>query len=63
VDTSPPQQTGVPTPIYECPFLARNISSKGNDDLTELAAVLQIAVHFHYIVKLECTIDDRLERA
>jgi hypothetical protein len=40
-----------------------NISSKGNDDLTELAAVLQIAVHIHHIVELECTIDDRLERA
>ena len=40
-----------------------DISSKGNDDLTELAAVLQIAVHFHHIVELECTIDDRLERA
>src|SRR5258708_2046483 len=43
--------------------LGVNISSKGNDDLTELAAVLQIAVHFHHIVELECTIDDRLERA
>jgi hypothetical protein len=40
-----------------------NINSKGNDDLTELAAVLQIAVHIHHIVELECTIDDRLERA
>jgi hypothetical protein len=40
-----------------------DISSNGNDDLTELAAVLQIAVHFHHIVELECTIDDRLERA
>jgi hypothetical protein len=28
-----------------------------------LAAVLQIAVHFHHIVELEYTIDDRLERA
>src|SRR5260370_41325990 len=40
-----------------------NISSKSNDDLAELAAVLQIAVHFHHLVELECTIDDRLERA
>src|SRR6266851_4355499 len=39
------------------------ISSKGNDDLTELAAVLQIAVHFHHIVELEYTVDDRLESA
>src|SRR5258708_30011855 len=39
------------------------INSKGNDDLTELAAVLQIAVHFHHIVELEYAIDDRLERA
>jgi hypothetical protein len=42
---------------------AGNISSKGDDDLPELAALLQIAVHFHYILELECTIDDRLERA
>src|SRR5713226_2470749 len=40
-----------------------NISSQGDDDLPELAAVLQIAVHFHHIVELERTIDDRLERA
>ena len=40
-----------------------DISSKGNDDLTELTTVLQIAVHFHHIVELECTIDQRLERA
>ena len=40
-----------------------NIRSKGNDNLAELAAVLKIAVHFHHIVELECTIDDRLERA
>jgi hypothetical protein len=39
------------------------ISSKGNDDLAELAAVLQISVHFHYLVELENPIDDRLERA
>src|SRR5260370_811070 len=37
--------------------------SKGNDDLAELAAVLQIAVRFHHIVELERTIDDWLERA
>src|SRR5258708_16055169 len=43
--------------------LGFNISSEGNDDLTELAAVLQIAVHFHHIVELECAIDHRLERA
>src|SRR6266481_278752 len=43
--------------------LGCKISSKGNDDLTELAAVLQIAVHFHHIVELEYTIDDRLQRA
>jgi len=40
-----------------------NTSSKANDDLAELAAVLQIAVHFHHIVELEYTIDDRLESA
>src|SRR6202790_2324280 len=40
-----------------------NISSKGNDDFAELAAVLQIAVHFHHLVELENTIDDRLESA
>src|SRR5882757_8698655 len=40
-----------------------DIDSKGNDDLTKLAAVLQIAVCFHHVVELECTIDDRLERA
>jgi len=28
-----------------------------------LAAVLQIAVHFHHIVELEYAIDDRLENA
>jgi hypothetical protein len=38
-------------------------SSKGNDDLAELAAVLEIPVHVHHIVEPECTIDDRLERA
>src|SRR5260370_39150375 len=43
--------------------LGCKISSKGNDDLTELAAVLQIAAHFHHIVELEYTIDDRLQRA
>jgi hypothetical protein len=40
-----------------------NIGSKGDDDLPELAAVFQIAVHVHHVVELECTIDDRLERA
>src|ERR1700720_3873799 len=40
-----------------------SLLSKGDDDLTELAALLQIAVHFHHIVELERTIDDRLERA
>ena len=40
-----------------------SISSKGNDDLAELAAVLEIPVHFHHLVELECAIDDRLERA
>src|SRR5258705_11856997 len=40
-----------------------NSSSQGDDDLPELAAVLQIAVHFRHIVELERTIDDRLERA
>jgi hypothetical protein len=39
------------------------MSSEGNDDLAELAAVLQIAMHFHHIVELEYAIDDRLERA
>jgi hypothetical protein len=61
----------------ECPLLAQsgrshgrstdaafrqNMSSEGNDGLAELAAVLQIAVHFHHIVELECSIDHRLER-
>jgi hypothetical protein len=32
-------------------------------DFTELTTVLQIAVHFHHIVELEYTIDDRFERA
>src|ERR1700738_4102837 len=45
------------------PRMGFNISSEGNDDLAELAAVLQIAVHFHHIVELECTIDHGLERA
>src|SRR5882762_411046 len=40
-----------------------NNSSESNDHLAELAAVLQIAVHFHHIVELEYTIDDRLESA
>src|SRR5260370_25371385 len=38
-------------------------SSDGDDDLPELAAVLQIAMRFHHVFELECTIDDRLERA
>src|ERR1700676_4699423 len=45
------------------PRMGFDISSKGNDDLAELAAVLEIAVHFHHFVELECAIDDRLERA
>src|SRR5258708_39799611 len=45
------------------PFRGFNISSKGDDDLPELAAVLQIAVHLHHIVELERTIDHRLESA
>ena len=36
-----------------------SVSSKGNDDLPELAAVLQIAVHVRHVVELERTIDDR----
>jgi hypothetical protein len=43
--------------------LGFNISSKSNDDFSELAAVLQVAVDFHHIVELEYAIDDRLERA
>src|SRR5580704_15955090 len=38
-------------------------SSDGDDDLPALAAVLQIAMRFHHVFELECTIDDRLERA
>src|SRR5580698_7653897 len=38
-----------------------SVSSKGNDDLPELPAAFQIAVHCHHIVELENTIDDRLE--
>jgi hypothetical protein len=37
--------------------------SKRNDDLAELAAVLQIAVYFHHIVEFEYAIDDGLESA
>src|ERR1700736_3149287 len=40
-----------------------DISSNGNDDLTELTAALEIAVHFDHLVELERAIDDRLERA
>ena len=39
------------------------VSSNGNDDFPELAAALQVAVHFHHVVEVECTIDDRPERA
>src|SRR5882724_2188876 len=38
-------------------------TSHSNDDLSELAVVLQIAMNFHHVVELECAIDDRLERA
>jgi hypothetical protein len=40
-----------------------DISSKGNADFAELAAVPQIPVHSHHLVEPECAIDDRLERA
>src|SRR5437868_2037143 len=38
-------------------------TSHNNDDLSELAVVLQIAMNFHHVVELEFAIDDRLERA
>jgi hypothetical protein len=38
-------------------------TSHSNDDLSELAVVLQIAMNFHHVVELECAIDNRLERA
>src|SRR5882757_7809210 len=50
----------LPPPIVE---LVSSISSKSNDDFAELAAVLEIPVHFHHVVELESAIDDRLERA
>src|SRR5437899_301483 len=56
-------QNGCPHGVRLMLALGCKINSKGNDDLTELAAVLQIAVHFHHIVELEYAIDDRLERA
>src|SRR6266404_1622413 len=37
-------------------------TSHSNDDLSELAVVLQIAMNFHHVVELECAIDDRHER-
>src|ERR1700689_3524060 len=39
------------------------IGSNGDDDFAELAAILEIPVHFNHLVELECAIDDRLERA
>src|SRR5712672_4308030 len=38
-------------------------TSHSNDDLSELAVVLQIAMDLHHVVEFECAIDDRLERA
>src|SRR6202048_2539478 len=38
-------------------------TSHSNDDLSELAVVLQIAMNFHHVVELECAIDDWLEWA
>src|SRR4029077_9873016 len=40
-----------------------DIRSNGDDDFAELAAVLEIPVHFRHLVELECAIDDCLERA
>src|ERR1700740_622260 len=51
------------TPHLRCICALVWCTSHSNDDLSELAVVLQIAMNFHYVVELECAIDDRLQRA
>src|SRR5580704_9370248 len=49
------------TPYMYCALVG--CTSHSNDDLSELAVALQIAMNFHHVVELEYAIDDWLERA
>jgi hypothetical protein len=48
-------------PIAHLPPPFEASPSKDHDDLPELTVALQIAVHLHHVVELECPIDDRLQ--